>query len=804
MVSNGHTKDQDGIVKGFDLEKTDLSKVMANTISSRFAGMEVDPSTKTFLDFLLYQFVPYAADQVEKHGVKFLRDTALSSGLVKDETKALHIGKKYAPALAMATVLAEPIISLGASGYDTTNRLNELRKALSPVSKSNHKFASVEAIFGSNNEVVQNARNKIYGQLYADVGGVLARSIVAIPALMTVRSRTKERLKAQSEEVDLELAMKDPKALEAYLQKNVQSTSSVHNSVEEVKVKHIKKMREDYVKEFETWEKGTDGKKAYEEILKRIKEDSDYAQKLGLSGVLNRSVETTIDNRKVTSKVSDLLASKRTSNRSLSREHGEIDRAVKKQLKYRFVEDAKQGQALNDQWIEPKLDRWGRSAETEKKSGFRTLEEGAEKLYAEMYDRMMGKKTAAEQELKTHGGSGNSPDIFNQGIMGLASIAGNQLDKLLVGNKRKELDKPVALDLIMHMKKVLEDSPGAASIPNFGDRSGDGSYLKYVHEIFQQHQIDCHKSEIGERYFDKLTHARFSDEAVFQMKDEELSAYEVAVKHIARALKEGQMDAAALINLVGQRKIVQKDGKHFGPKGSDGKAQGVIDEINKQCACISAHKELSAEQLSELMSRFVFSEEELKAGFTTNGAFQGEDKPFMFALLESQVKDIETMKKITGLSEAQMETLRKQATSQFSKHFDTVIATIAEMSNEELANLSKHEITVDEIKMIRDAAASMKQSGKHAVDVVSGEAKEHLEAAVANVVMAEHKEDAPSWRERVQKRIKESVANALATTPIESKLDQLKAERGGEEYGSARDRLQAEREMESNSTRLPS
>lgn len=797
-----HGSDSKDVIKGFDLEKTDLSKTLQSTLASRFAGMEVDASTKTFLDFLLYQFMPHAAEKVEKHGVKFLKDTALSTGLMKSETAALNFGKEHAPKLAVATVLAEPILSLGVSAYDTTTRVNDLRKALTPIAKGNNKYASVEAIFGSNNEVVQNARSKIYSQLYADVGGVVARSIVALPALITVRNRAKERAKLQENEVDLELAIKDPEARKKYIQDQIKGGSSIHSSVEEEKDKHLKQERTTYQKEFEAWESGTEGKKASEEILKRLKTDDDYAKKLGVDQILKRQIEVTKNGNKTQTTVKDGLANKYRDNRSIFKNEGsEIERVVKKQLRYRFVDDVKNGKAFDHTWIEQKMDRFGRPYADEKRSGPRTIEESIEGFYKDMADKLSGKKAAAENELKAHKGDGKGPDIFNQGIMGLASLAGNKLDQLLVGDKRKDLSKPIAMELIMHLKKTHDENPEAESVANYGSKSGDSSFVKFVHDIFQQHQVDCHKSEVGDRYFDKIKHANFKDEAIFQMRDEDLGAYEVAIKHIARAIKEGQMDAVALINLVGQRKIVQKDGKHFGPKGSDGKAEGVLDEINKQCACIASHKGLTAEQLSELMAKFVFTEEELKAGFAVGGTFAGEEKSFMFALLESQVKDAGTMKKITGLTEDEMDHLRKTSRSHFTRHFDAAITTIAEMSNDELADLVKYEITPDEIKLIRNAASGMKSSGKHAEDLATGEAKEHLEAAVANVVMAEQKEDAPKWRDRVQKRIKDSIASALEQpTAIESKLAEIKQERGG--FTSAQDRLRDEREMESHNHRL--
>ncbi len=721
VTRNGHTNDQEGVIQGFDLEKTDLASTLQNTLKSRFAGMEVDPATQNMMNFLLYQFVPYASEQVEKHGVKFLRDTAITSGITKDLSVANTIGKKYAPLLAYATVLAEPIISLGASAYDATNRVNDLRKALTPISKSNHKFASVEAIFGSNNEVVQNARGKIYSNLYADFTGVLARSIVSIPMVMAIRGRAHERAKLQAEEVDLELAHSDPKKLEEYILKQVKGGSSVHTSVEDLKFKQIKEMREAYHKEFETYKNGTEGKKALDEITKRFASDREFARQAGVEHLFFERGEEYKPRHDFADKDARREAFRR--NSSLVKDNPELERQLDKQLKYRFVEDVKYGKAFDHTWVESKLDRYGRRIQDERKTGPSTVEESIEHVYSAMQDKLLGKKAAAEQELKGHGGKDSGVDIMNQMLAGVAAIAGTQLDKLFVGDKRKELNKPIAMELIMHLKKVLEESPGAGSIPNLGERAGDSSYVKYVHEVFQQHQMDCKKAEIGERYFDKLKASRFDDEAIFQMRDEDLSAYEVAIKHIARALKEGQMDAAALINLVGQRKIVQKDGKHFGPKGSDSKKEGVLEEINKQCACIAAHKELSGEQLSELLSNLVFTEEDIKAGFAANGAFKGEERAFLFALLDAQIKDVEAMKKLTGLGESEMANLRKQSASHFAEHFDAAIATIAGLSNEELSHLAKHEITPDEITLIRQAAASMQQSGKHVNDLANGEAK---------------------------------------------------------------------------------
>ena len=53
------------------------------------------------------------------------------------------------------------------------------------------------------------------------------------------------------------------------------------------------------------------------------------------------------------------------------------------------------------------------------------------------------------------------------------------------------------------------------------------------------------------------------------MKDSELNAYEVAVKHISQYIRDGRMDAMALRNLVGDHTIVGRDGKTFGTLQTD-------------------------------------------------------------------------------------------------------------------------------------------------------------------------------------------------------------------------------------------
>jgi hypothetical protein len=754
---NDKGKDTQDVIQGYDFGKTDLASNLKGAIGSRFLGIDVDPATRRFFDTIFTQFLPHIANKVEEHGAQFIKDSLMSSGLVKDEIKAIELGKKHAGKLAWATVLAEPIISLTATGVDTTSKLNTLRLALTPISKNSGSLASVEALFGSSNEVVENARARIYSRLYTDIASTLARSVVTLPAVFAVRGRIQERLKGQTEEIDIELATKDPKKLEELVLARVKGGTQIEQTFEAQKTKQLKTMREEYIKEFDAYKKDRNGGiKARDEIIKRIVADDAYAEDLKIGYLLNEKSGNEVKRKAG-------IDEKALSNPTFLRQHPAVENAIEKELKYRFVEDVKGGKALNDGWVKPVQKRYSRSGE----KNFNTIEDSLDQLYLEMRNTIIGKQKAAEAELKAHKSNDpNSISIFDQGIMAVASLAGNQFHKILVGNKQEELNKPVALDLILHMRKVIHEDKKehreTNTIPNYGEKSGDSSFTKFVHQVFEEHQIDSKQSEIGSRYFEHFKEAGFKDDVIFKMADKDLSGYEVAVKHIARAIKEGRMDSIALINLVGQRKIVQRDAKHFGPKGANGAPSAIVAEIDKECACNAAQREISQEQLSELLSNFVFSEEELKAGFAAGGAFKGEEKSFLFMLLDSQVQDAEAMKRITGLTTLEMDELRKHSQGTFTKHFDAAVSAIAAMSDEEIGKLAKYDITKEEVQLIRDAAESARAAGKTVNDVFTGEESQPLKTAIANVMMAEEREGQNFWQNRVKVKANEALENAVS------------------------------------------
>lgn len=775
MAERENDAKRDDLIQGYDFRKTDLASSMKETLGNRFLGMDVDPATSRFLDFAFNQALPHIAVQIEEHGGKFLKDLLMSTGIEADEIKASEFGKKHAAKLAIAAVLAEPGLSVAAAAYDSANKLNNVRIGLTPNAKGNSTLtASAEALFGSNNEVVQNARTRIYNQLYTEIAGTLARSVVTLPALFAVKSRTQARIKSQTDEIDVNLAIKDPEKRKQYIREHmVKSGADVGKVLHEEKIKQIKEMRTEYEGEYKKFADGSEGKKVREEIAKRLQDDREYAQELGVGHIFYSRDNAT---GKYTS--SKNVGKDELKKKSFLKDNPELSRAIDKELKYRFVEDVKHGEAFDDTWVKQDRSRYRRQ---DAGKGYTTVVDGLDKLYAQMQEQILGKQKAAEQELRGNSKDPSAVNLLDQGTMGLASIVGTQLHKILVGNKKEEYSKPVALDLILHMRKVIHEDKKEHremdSIPNYGEKSGDSSFTQYVHKIFEQHQLDCKQSEVGSRYFDHFKQAEFSDDAVFKMDDKDLSAYEVAVKHIARAIKEGQMDSISLINLVGQRKIVQKDGKHFGPKGSNGVPSAIINEVNTQCAANSACGQISQEQLSGILSTIVFSEEEIKAGFAADGAFIGDEKSFLFMLLEAQIHDVEAMKKLTGLTTSEMDSLRVQASSKFNEHFDAAINAIASMDDKDVAALAKYDITADEIKLIRDAAESAQAGGKSVNDTVTGEEGKQLKSAVANVIMAEEKEDKNFWQNRVKAKASEAlnsaVSDALQTEAPESATARL-------------------------------
>jgi hypothetical protein len=241
---------------------------------------------------------------------------------------------------------------------------------------------------------------------------------------------------------------------------------------------------------------------------------------------------------------------------------GRIESLVHDKLKADFV---KREGAWDNTWVTESSKQTGYGEQ-----GRKTLkEEFREELKKSDEERRKLEGELLSSEKKTKSGSdehGDSKNIQNLAYGVAGGLAKQVVGGLLGDDAKEKYKKPIALDRILHLRRIVEqpkDNPDwkpPEEVPpvttDSGKKGGESkeksmSYTQFVHEIFQQHQRDCKRVDIGERYFSNFEKVRWDDKKIMEMSDNDLTAYEYAVKTLAKRIKDGRMDALALVELVG-------------------------------------------------------------------------------------------------------------------------------------------------------------------------------------------------------------------------------------------------------------
>ncbi len=329
-----------------------------------------------------------------------------------------------------------------------------------------------------------------------------------------------------------------------------------------------------------------------------------------------------------------------------------------------------------------------------------------------------------------------------------AGIVAELTTKAFGGKGLEKYRQPIALDRILHLRREMEkagDNPpeqvaGIALDKNRNDK--DMGYAQYVHRIFQQHQKDCHRTEIGSRFTEHFDSARWDDEAIQQLPDAQLSSYEYAVKTIAKRIKDGRMDAIALISLVGdkQKKIVHDDGRSFGPRNTKDDAAvkaAILKAIDEQTILLHAGQGKSDQDITEKLGNFVFSIDDLKRALTST-EMDAQHRSFIFTVFSNVVGNDEKLCEMVGISNEHCQKLRAESKERFNALLDGAVATLADMIEKEPEALAqKVQFTDKEKQMIVSLAGRMQEEGKNVADLTANrEEIKSLETAVANAAMA--------------------------------------------------------------------
>lgn len=700
----------------------DSSKILND---GQLFGLKISKGAENTIRVLIDQFIPHVAGKVSENARDYIQKFALSQG--KTHKEAIALGGKYGRYVGYSVVLAQPLAELAATAYQTSSRLNDLRLAVTPILRANGYNPTLEGIFSDgNNEVIRNARAKVYNIGVNELVKTTARSVALIPAFYTFHNQQQAKEKELDERDKLKLlADAPPEEYEAYVKEKLGGVSSISEGQGQRLRDILSKNEEKYQKEFESFrsknktkirrdvEKEIESGLLEVERYKGVRESQVYQR--GKGGKL----ESTKDNRKI------------------------VDHIVEERTKQEF---AKKSLPWDEDWI-PANTRYGRGEKPNTLK--RSYEEAHAKITEMLNEQAMG-ATKVKKESK------ESDKMLTQGMLGLGSLAGEMLEGMLTTKDAERLKHHIALDYITSLSKQLKENAQIELISGPSGSNEEYGFAQYVHKIFQKNQIDSGYAEIGDRYFEHFKEAGWSDKNIQKLDDAELSAYEVAIKHTAKYIEEGRMDPLALINLVGQRKIVAKSGKSFSvlsPQADeDDVKQALLKEIDRQAALLKPNYHMAQEQISEQLAGYTFTTEELRAAFSANG-LKGDERAFMFALIDANTPDDKVIKQLTGLDEHHIKQLRLESQERFSTLLDAAIREIADMKPEQFASLiQQRHLTESEIGTLQQIVREASESRTATPDVLHQDSRRVVENAVTNILMAKRDEDPGFWQDRIRSR----------------------------------------------------
>jgi len=780
--------------------------------------------------------VKLAPELAEK--ARQLYPTALTYLTDKGEdvvTKALktNFGGKYAKYGSLAgyaIALSSQIYQTGENVYDSVKALNDLRVAVHPLKSAGH--AKGAAPLSSNNEVVANARSKISGIFWQRMIQTAVSTIGAAPAL--INKFNKQSIKRQTAKLDdaLNAAHGDPDKIAELYEKELTGTLTTKPGQKALstadlqmgKARYIEKQAEAYQAKFDAF-KLKNNDVVTRELEEALKIDTNnYRQKIRKLESFGVNTEELVEELKGVKRWDDIQRTHVYTAHAPDAKKAIIDKFVtdikgttkgalsqftEEGLKTKFVQ---QEGAWDNTWrVDHSNDQERQLTHREKiEQDLRNIEEGRRKTEQE---ELSASKSITDDSSKT---------IKDMGWGLAAGFTGEFFTKLIGGKALDQYKKPIALDYILNLRRAVEppkdtsDWKPPEEVPpiagNNNRREGGNeslSYVRYVHEIFQQHQKDSKRVEIGGRFVQHFENEQWNDAAIQKMSDDELTPYEYALKTIAKRIKDGRMDAIALVDLVGDshgNKLVQSDGRTFGPRGA-GKEDAAIKKamlrlIDEKTALIHASQVKTDEQVNDKLGNFIFSVEDMKKALESNDLEKGE-RAFIFTLFSDVVGSDDKLCQKLGIKNERCQELRKESKEQFNITLDGVVDVLDEMiekNPEELEKILK--ITDKEKKLIRSLKETEKADGKHVADLTKDrEEIAALETLAANAAMMLSKEPAKSDGDSKQKSFWQRVKHRIEELKKPKESKEAKESKEEKEDRKAKRNPDSDRDFDSDTDR---
>ena len=746
----------------------------------KFFGVSLSPELKSQLDRLYPVALPIITEKAELAA-----------------TRAL--GPKYGSAVGWGIALSEQIYKVGENLYNSTKSANDLRVAVQPLARANSQSHQLAPLSGSN-EVIANARAKISSVFWQRMVDTAVSTIGAAPAIMMKVNQRSKITANHNLEKEIEEAAGDVQKLKALQEKRLNGTLT-SNEPNGKKVASAKDLRAanamlieereaEYIAKFKDYKaKRKDGfVKDLEEALKITPDNvSLKTRDLEKMGINTEPLKASLKGKERRDPANgnyyldapkDAVEEKAVIDKFIATIKGNgaipkggkgykapagksLDRYVDEGLRQEYAQ--KEG-AWDETWRPSGSRRTGEKDEptlkSQLQSDIKKLEEETRKLENEAL-------SASKNGGHGAGKKDDMKDIVNLGWGIAASFTREVAGNLFGGGAHEQYKKPLALDRILHLRRSVEqpkDNPNWAvpeEVPPLVQDNGKRgekvdkekslSYTQYLHEmVFQQHQKDCHRVEIGERFTQHFDKVKWDDQKIQEIPDEELSSYEFALKTLAKRVKDGRMDAIALIDLVGDtsgKKIVQNDGRSFGPQGAGKDEKDIKDAILKlideKSALMQTAQVKTEEQVNDKLANFVFSVDDMKKALETD-TLDVEQRAFVFTMFSDVVGSDAKLCEKLGINNERCRELRKESQEHINQTLDSVVSVIAEMVDKDPDSLEKTlKITDKEKKLVKSLAAHGREDGKHAVDLTKDrEEMELLKTLSANATMILDKDQA--------------------------------------------------------------
>jgi hypothetical protein len=739
-------EDMDGGYKPDRGRYANTSDFSTTTISDdgRFLGMKLSPQVASQLSTFYPALLTWASKKGENIAIPRAEKFA-EKMLGKTGAEARHFGSKTGDVVGYGIILSNQIFNVGRTIYDSVQSLNDLRVAVKPLAKSSGKLSQVAPLSGDN-EVVSNARSKINGIFWRSMTQTATSTIGAAPALVIKWNEQGVKNLQRTKLRELESAHGNPEELANLLEKDL-AGGGVHakGSADDMRKAlniMIERRRTAYEADCEAFiAKGLAGKKQeLEKALSALSAENlaHGVRTLETHGFDTRYLSRRIDHvleHNAPDAAKPLLQQAVTEFQTSNRDN--IEHCAREGLKTAYVR--REG-AFDRNWTKY-LEDGDSYYNYDKPTIKKQIEADVEKV------RDMQQKAQAEAHAQHRDADGNDIGTMAAGLG--AGIVAEFATKVLGGKSLEKYRQPIALDRILHLRRVLENVTNNApeevpgiGIPGAKSNERDMSYTRYVHEVFQQHRRDCNRSEIGERFTEHFDQAGWKDADITHMADKDLTAYEFAVKTIAKRIKDGRMDAIALIRLVGdkQKKIVQDDGLSFGPRNSrdeDATKKAIHDIIDEQTALLHVTSAKTNEEINDKLGNFVFGLDDLKHALESKEG-DPQQRAFIFTVFSDVVGSDEKLCKQLGINAARCKELRNETTQHFDSMLDGAVDVLAEMIEKNPGEIEKKlKLTEKEKGLILSLAGRAKEEGKDITDIAENrEEIRSIETVVANAAMS--------------------------------------------------------------------